>query len=178
MAATALDGSSITAVAPSSCQLETRSWSILDAAGSVTDHVTGEGVVGLYPLLVPGGDAFAYSSCTSFSVDTAAVNSASLESTAAAMAAITSQEAAGAAPTVSSSSQAQGMHQGARSGALAGCDWAMEGSFRFVEGSLMQRSGTGFNARCPRLVFAVPDLRLLKARTLPGSSRSSIRHVE
>jgi uncharacterized protein affecting Mg2+/Co2+ transport len=152
------DGSGSTAVAPSSCQLETRSWSIMDACGSVTDHVTGEGVVGLYPLLVPGGDAFAYSSCTLFSVDTSTANTARLVPTTTTTAAATSAEAAGASSSSSPSPQAQGQQDGSRSGQLAGCVLgAMEGSFRFVEGSLMQRTGSGFNARCPRLVFAVPD---------------------
>jgi hypothetical protein len=34
---------------------------------------------------------------------------------------------------------------------------AMEGSFSFVGGSLMQRSGESFDAACSCLVFAVPE---------------------
>jgi hypothetical protein len=43
---------------------------------------------------------------------------------------------------------------GRLAGCIAGC---MEGSFSFVGGSLMQRSGDSFSVECPRLVFAVPE---------------------
>jgi hypothetical protein len=43
-------------------------------------------------------------------------------------------------------------------GRLAGCVLGcMQGSFSFVEGSLMQRAGAVFDVACPRLVFAVPE---------------------
>lgn len=127
-------GTAGSAVSPSSCQLESRDWRILDAEGGLADTVQGEGVVGLYPLLVPGGEEFSYASCTPLSVTGGREH--------AGLVAVRPDPAAAAA-------EPQQL-----AGSVLG---AMEGSFTFVEGSIMQRMGPEFIVRCPRLVFAVPE---------------------
>ena len=47
-----------------SVQLLDRAWVIRNAAGAVESEIHGEAVVGQYPLLIQGGDAFTYQSCT------------------------------------------------------------------------------------------------------------------
>jgi uncharacterized protein affecting Mg2+/Co2+ transport len=114
-----------------SCQLVSRAWSIMGPNGDATDSVSGEGVVGLYPLLVPAGESFAYASCTPVSSLAPAGRGAD-----------------------SGSDGAQDGSGGALAGAVLG---AMEGEFVFVPGSMMQRAGPEFSVVCPRVVFAVPD---------------------
>jgi uncharacterized protein affecting Mg2+/Co2+ transport len=49
----------------SSCQLVSRRWVQRDVTGfKVGDPVVGDGVIGKYPILVPGASEFAYCSCT------------------------------------------------------------------------------------------------------------------
>eukprot|EP00879_Flechtneria_rotunda_P005690 GHRR01005989.1.p1 GENE.GHRR01005989.1~~GHRR01005989.1.p1 ORF type:complete len:234 (+),score=105.31 GHRR01005989.1:91-702(+) len=150
--AAALAASSITPP-PTSCQLETRHWSILDMQAAEIDTVSGEGVVGLFPLLVPGGEEFSYASCIPVAIPAgcqttaAAAGSSASESSAAAAAALEGGEYG-----TTARSEAVGPWQLA--GKVVG---AMEGSFDFVEGSLMQRSGPGFVVKCSRLVLAVPE---------------------
>jgi uncharacterized protein affecting Mg2+/Co2+ transport len=100
--------------------------------------VSGEGVVGLYPLLVPNGEEFSYASCTPFHVS-GGREAAGLVSSRAG-------SAAGAAAGSEDPAQLVGKVLG-----------AMEGSFTFVQGSMMQRMGPEFGVKCPRLVFAVPE---------------------
>jgi uncharacterized protein affecting Mg2+/Co2+ transport len=145
--------------------------------------VDGEGVVGLYPLLYPGGEAFSYASCTGFPVPqlppelpTATTADAAAAAAGAASAAGTSAAAAaasaahhGAAPAAVAAAFVQQQAQQAAQqrsavrwatgpGRLAGCVLGlMEGSFDFVGGSLMQRTGGSVDVACPRLVFAVPE---------------------
>mmetsp|Transcript_12374 Transcript_12374/g.37252 ORF Transcript_12374/g.37252 Transcript_12374/m.37252 type:complete len:473 (+) Transcript_12374:86-1504(+) len=45
-------------------QLKSRHWVIRNSTGEVLDYVSGEGVVGQFPLLKAGGGDFSYSSCT------------------------------------------------------------------------------------------------------------------
>mmetsp|Transcript_9201 Transcript_9201/g.16161 ORF Transcript_9201/g.16161 Transcript_9201/m.16161 type:complete len:564 (-) Transcript_9201:1093-2784(-) len=87
------------------CQLVTRHWVIKNAAGQQTDEVRGEGVVGKYPVLVPGGPEFVYQSCT---------------------------------------------HQAGPSG-------AMEGDFKFVEGTIAHREGPEWDVRCPLFQLQIPS---------------------
>lgn len=47
-----------------SVQLQTRHWIIRDQNGEVTEDVAGDGVIGRYPILVPGCVPFVYQSCT------------------------------------------------------------------------------------------------------------------
>lgn len=47
-----------------SVQLRSRHWVIRNAAGEVANEITGEAVVGEYPLLTAGGPEFSYQSCT------------------------------------------------------------------------------------------------------------------
>lgn len=47
----------------SSCQLHSRHW-IIRCGDTVVSDVHGEGVIGEYPLLLPGQDEFVYESCT------------------------------------------------------------------------------------------------------------------
>jgi len=169
-AAAAADASE---AAPSSCQLESRHWVILNPQGSRVDSVDGEGVVGLYPLLRPGNEPFADTSCTPCPIPAEIAREAA--STTASWTAVAGAEptaAAAAAAAAGSSSQGLGQSsgQGLEGGGLSSSRWqtgpgrlagsvvgAMEGSFSFVEGSLMQRSGGAFSVACPRLVFAVPE---------------------
>ncbi|KAF6264375.1 hypothetical protein COO60DRAFT_1485827 [Scenedesmus sp. NREL 46B-D3] len=115
-----------------------RNWRILDAQGGLTDTVSGEGVVGLYPLLVPDGEEFSYASCTPFTVSGAREGGGFVSSR--------PGPAAGAAAGSEAPPQLVGKVLG-----------AMEGSFTFVQGSMMQRMGAEFVVKCPRLVFAVPE---------------------
>ncbi|KAL3142400.1 hypothetical protein ABBQ38_002735 [Trebouxia sp. C0009 RCD-2024] len=47
-----------------SVQLQTRHWIMRDENGEITSEVTGAGVLGKFPILVPGGTPFVYQSCT------------------------------------------------------------------------------------------------------------------
>jgi uncharacterized protein affecting Mg2+/Co2+ transport len=157
--------------------LESRHWVIFNPQGSEVDRVAGEGVVGLYPLLYPGATTpFAYASCTPCAVPDlgreATVPAAAEPAAAAAAAgmegstAVTGgdgdaqhhqQQQVGVTADVSSSSSDTNRWQtgpGRLAGCVVGC---MEGSFNFVEGSLMQRAGESFKVACPRIVFAVPE---------------------
>jgi uncharacterized protein affecting Mg2+/Co2+ transport len=160
---------------PSSCQLESRHWVIFNPQGSEVDRVAGEGVVGLYPLLYPGATTpFAYASCTPCAVPDLGREAALLQVVPAASAAEMEgntavsggdgdaqqqqqQQQVGVTGDVSSSSSGANRWQtgpGRLAGCVVGC---MEGSFNFVEGSLMQRAGESFKVVCPRIVFAVPE---------------------
>lgn len=46
------------------CQLESRHWRILSEEGDLSNEVSGEGVIGQYPLLEAGGPEYVYQSCT------------------------------------------------------------------------------------------------------------------
>lgn len=136
-------GTAAAAAAPlASCQLETRHWRILDSKGGLADTVSGDGVVGLFPLLVPDGEEFSYASCTPFAVSSGREGAAGLASSR------SGPEAAAAAGLGAADDASQLV------GRVLG---AMEGSFSFVQGSMMQRMGPEFGVRCPRLVFAVPE---------------------
>lgn len=50
----------------SSCQLYRRHW-IIRVDDSIVDDVSGEGVIGKFPLLLPGEEEFVYESCTQLS---------------------------------------------------------------------------------------------------------------
>jgi uncharacterized protein affecting Mg2+/Co2+ transport len=119
--------------------LETRNWRILDAQGGLADTVSGEGVVGLYPLLVPNGEEFSYASCTPFNISGGRDAPTGLVASRSGL-------AAGAAAGGEEHEQLVGRVLG-----------GMEGSFTFVQGSMMQRMGPEFAVKCPRLVFAVPE---------------------
>jgi len=47
-----------------SVQLQTRHWIIRDQNGLPVDEVQGDGVIGKFPILTPGGPEFIYQSCT------------------------------------------------------------------------------------------------------------------
>ncbi len=65
-AAVADAAAAATAASPrlTSCQLLSRHWLICGPAGDVIEEVSGEAVVGQYPLLRPGDPEFVYQSCT------------------------------------------------------------------------------------------------------------------
>lgn len=145
---------------------------ILNPQGSRVDSVDGEGVVGLYPLLRPGNEPFAYASCTPCPIPAEIAREAT--STTSPWTAVAGAEPTAAAAAAGSGALAQGLAQssgqGSEGAGLGSSRWqtgpgrlagsvvgAMEGSFSFVEGSLMQRSGGAFSVACPRLVFAVPE---------------------
>jgi F-box protein 3 len=69
------------------------------------EPVEGDGVIGKFPILVPGQEEFSYQSCTH---------------------------------------QNEGVT-------------LMDGSFAFVEGSIMQPNGPRFDVKCPRMVLEVPQ---------------------
>ncbi|XP_021628434.2 F-box protein SKIP16 [Manihot esculenta] len=56
----------------SSCQLQKRHW-IIRANGNVVSDVNAEGVIGKYPLLLPGEREFVYQSCTPLSTSSGSV---------------------------------------------------------------------------------------------------------
>ena len=58
------DGAARPAAVLRRCQLESRHWRILDAGAALASEVSGEGVVGEFPLLEAGGAEFDYQSCT------------------------------------------------------------------------------------------------------------------
>ena len=80
------------------CQLRTRHWVMRDRHLEVTQRVSGEAVVGDYPILQAGGESFVYQSCT---LDKDLGN-------------------------------------------------YMEGTFNFVEGTIAQPEGPGFDVVCAR----------------------------
>lgn len=80
------------------CQLRTRHWVMRDRHLEVTQRVSGEAVVGDYPILQAGGESFVYQSCTR--------------------------------------DKDLGNH--------------MEGTFNFVEGTIAQPEGPGFDVICAR----------------------------
>ncbi|WIA14992.1 hypothetical protein OEZ85_001699 [Tetradesmus obliquus] len=88
------------------------------------------------------GEEFSYASCTPFAVSSGREGAAGLASSR------SGPEAAAAAGLGAADDASQLV------GRVLG---AMEGSFSFVQGSMMQRMGPEFGVRCPRLVFAVPE---------------------
>eukprot|EP01103_Thecamoeba_quadrilineata_P002504 TRINITY_DN12455_c0_g1_i1.p1 TRINITY_DN12455_c0_g1~~TRINITY_DN12455_c0_g1_i1.p1 ORF type:complete len:409 (-),score=42.22 TRINITY_DN12455_c0_g1_i1:20-1222(-) len=59
--------------AQGSCQLLSRRWLVKDANGAI-ETVEGEGVIGKYPVLEPGGPVYTYESCTTLPTPTGSMS--------------------------------------------------------------------------------------------------------